>query len=230
MVKRLNFSNGLKKRVINKAKLIIHHGLNPYHLSNDGQSFLSGNSKGQVQIWDIKTGEAVLTGMQHPAAITAIAENKDGSQILTACLDGIVRIWDKTTGEQVGHQFQHDRTMIYVQMIHNNQTLVTAGNNQTILLWDVKSGQQMGSPIHKDKLSWADIDPRESFIVTGGTDGFAKIWNIPTPIDFNQKDLTLWLEAKTGQAMDENGKIRILNLEEWKAAVKQSPEIELLHK
>jgi WD40 repeat protein len=67
--------------------------------SPDGERLLSAGADGAGRVWDLASGEEVLTLEGHSGSVEAAAFGPDGT-IATGGSDGTLRLWDAATGEQ----------------------------------------------------------------------------------------------------------------------------------
>lgn len=56
---------------------------------------------GELQIWDVETGEMLRSLQGHTAAVLDIRVTDDGRRAFTSALDGTVRAWDLTQGTEL---------------------------------------------------------------------------------------------------------------------------------
>ena len=64
----------------------------------DGNHVAFTGGIGTVRIWDVSTGEEVLTLKGHTGAVNSVTFSADGKLIATASVDGTAKIWDAATG------------------------------------------------------------------------------------------------------------------------------------
>ena len=72
-------------------------------LAPDGESLLTGDADGRLQLWSTRTGKALHT-LQLPAGGGALLLSRfspDGKRALSVSADGTVRVWDLQTYTQV---------------------------------------------------------------------------------------------------------------------------------
>lgn len=67
--------------------------------SPDDSRLVSGGVDGTARVWDVATGERLLTLTGHTGPVEDVAYTPDGRRVVTASSDGTVRIWDADTGE-----------------------------------------------------------------------------------------------------------------------------------
>src|SRR5207253_9725097 len=56
--------------------------------------------RGEINIWDLATGQSVLTFPGHPEKVTYLDYSPDGKRLASAGPDG-VKVWDALTGKQL---------------------------------------------------------------------------------------------------------------------------------
>jgi len=68
--------------------------------SPDGSRIVTGDTNGNLTIWDLITGEIIRTLTGHTKRINAVAWNIN-DQIASSSIDGTVRVWDAATGREI---------------------------------------------------------------------------------------------------------------------------------
>ena len=69
--------------------------------SRDGKRLVSGADDQTVKLWDVVTGQEMMTFAGHQGAVTGVAFRLDGMQLATVSQDGTVHLWDATPGDDV---------------------------------------------------------------------------------------------------------------------------------
>ena len=64
--------------------------------SPDGQRLATGGTDRTVKIWDLTTGQEILTLKGHTAMITSLHFVSEGRRLMSADMNGTVRVWDAT--------------------------------------------------------------------------------------------------------------------------------------
>lgn len=69
--------------------------------SPDGRTLLAGCVDSIAKVWDVQTGQELLTLSGHKSEVYGIAFTPDGQRICTGSLDGMIKIWDTKTGQEL---------------------------------------------------------------------------------------------------------------------------------
>ncbi|RPJ24401.1 MAG: hypothetical protein EHM33_17965, partial [Chloroflexi bacterium] len=102
----------------------------------DGKE-LALNSGNEVQIWDFRKGEKLLTLFGHSNQVERVAFSPDGERLVTASLDGTARLWDATTGAELLTLAGHASSVVSVAFSPDGIHLATASNDGTARVWDI---------------------------------------------------------------------------------------------
>lgn len=69
--------------------------------SPDGTRLAIRNIAGPAEVWDVDSGERLLTLEGHTAGVLEVAYSPDGELVATASFDGTARLWDADTADPV---------------------------------------------------------------------------------------------------------------------------------
>ncbi len=64
--------------------------------SLDGQRLATGSTDRTIRIWDLATGQEILTLKGHAGIVWTIRFSPDGRRLISASMDQTVRVWDAT--------------------------------------------------------------------------------------------------------------------------------------
>ncbi|MFO0801071.1 MAG: hypothetical protein U0804_26700 [Gemmataceae bacterium] len=62
----------------------------------DGARVATGSSGGAITVWDVKTGDALVSFDRHEGMVTGLRFSADGTRLLSASADGTALVWDAT--------------------------------------------------------------------------------------------------------------------------------------
>jgi WD40 repeat protein len=119
-------------------------------LASVGGSSLAYPEKtpGEVKLWDVDAGRAVLTPAGHTATVKAVAFSPDGKLLATAGADQQLLLWDAATGAQVRGLPPHDaeQKQLWDVAFSPDGRLVAAADhwNDRALAWEVATGKPKG--------------------------------------------------------------------------------------
>ncbi|THU94407.1 hypothetical protein K435DRAFT_839878 [Dendrothele bispora CBS 962.96] len=104
--------------------------INSINLSCDGKTLVSGDSDGNIKMWDIFRGKEVDISIEgHDKKINSVAFSVDGTRIVSGSDDMTIRLWDTVTGAQVGDPLQgHDNNVRW----HKDCIRVIRQDNKTV--------------------------------------------------------------------------------------------------
>lgn len=108
--------------------------------SPDGQWLASGELGNRIRLWDVASGDELLT-MSLPADpndyIASVAFSPDGKLIAAGSSDGYVTLWNPASGQLLLTFTGHDRAVTGVAFNPNGRWLASGGLDATLRLWPV---------------------------------------------------------------------------------------------
>jgi DNA-binding beta-propeller fold protein YncE len=153
-----------------------------------------GAKSGRVVVWDIVTGERLMTLGEEYDTVLAADLRPDQSQVALGGPSRLVKILSTKTGE-VQHKIKkHTDWVTAVSFSPNGQMLASADRNGGISLWDPDSGQELftlaGHKAAVTALSWrAD----SKILASSSEDGTVKLWEVQ-----EGKQVKSWTAHKAG--------------------------------
>ena len=178
--------NGITKvvNVETKEELLEYRGTNRILLSitfsPDGKSLLAnGSEDNTIGLWDIASGEEVLA-LGARATILSVAISPDGNYFFIGETDSYMTILDIRAGEYIGEVNSITGNAITSISVSSDGTLVATGSYKDATIWDVKTQEAILSLEHPDWVNGVAISPNGKYLVTGGGDFIARIWDIKT--------------------------------------------------
>jgi len=150
--------------------------------SPDGQQLAIVDSNGGMRLWDVQSGQSIMTLRVHDVWTWSIAFSPDGKMLATASDDRTAKLWDATTGECLRTLKGHTHSVLSAIFSPNGEWLATSSDDLTIRLWNLT-----GSGTH-DRV-WTAHDRRVwslSFSADGKTlassseDHTIKLWDVNT--------------------------------------------------
>ncbi len=151
--------------------------LNTLSFSPDGQLLASG----QV-IWNVSTSETVQTLFEHLAEPGHVAFSPDGSKVVVVT-SGRIRVWEVASGGEV-LSFNAPSESLYLFSISYSPDgkwlAASSAANGKVYFWSAETGELAFVLEQHNEHDVHDIafTPDSRFLATGGTDRYARIWNV----------------------------------------------------
>lgn len=107
--------------------------------ARNGRHIASGSGDRTVRVWDIESGQNVLT-LSIEDGVTTVAISPDGKLVAAGSLDKSVRVWDAHTGylmERLEGSEGHKDSVYSVAFSPNGRDLVSGSLDKTIKMWEL---------------------------------------------------------------------------------------------
>lgn len=153
-----------------------------------------GAQSGRVLVWDVVTGERLMTLGDEYDAVLAADIRSDQSQVALGGPGRVVKIWSTKSGELL-HKFKkHTDWVTAVSFSPNGQILATADRNGGIVLWDPDSaGELFTLAGHKAAVTALSWRPDSKVLASSSEDGTVKLWELQ-----EGKQVKSWTAHKPG--------------------------------
>ena len=158
--------------------------------SPDGRWLVSGTRDGEIQMWDVATGEALVafadpTERENLGSISALAFSPDRA-LLAAGTRGHIHLWEVDTANKLfSVNAEHTRggrpsnsSAAPLVFSPDGTVLVNGLNIGTIQVWDVTTGDQIAAlDEHTQGLETLKFSPDGETLVSTSMDGTILLWD-----------------------------------------------------
>jgi WD40 repeat protein len=132
---------------------------------------------GHIHIWDVATGEELLTLKGHEGQVWSVSYSPDGRRLASAGLDQTVRIWDAVTGQELLTLKGHEGQVWSVSYSPDGRRLASVGQDQTVRVWDAVTGQGL---LTLKEVLYVSYSPDGRRLASAGLDQTVRIWDAVT--------------------------------------------------
>jgi WD40 repeat protein len=151
--------------------------------SRSGKILLAGGGfaakSGRVVVWDVVTGQPLMTLGDDYDAVLATDIRSDQSQVALGGPSRIVKIWSTKSGELQYKIKKHTDWVTAVAFSPNGQLLATADRNGGISVWDPDNAQELFTLAgHKSAVTAVSWRSDSKLLASSSEDGTVKLWEM----------------------------------------------------
>lgn len=178
---------------LGKAPVTFQHAapVNAVMFNADGTLLVSAGNDGRAFVWSHRDRQqvAVLSRLEHHAALFAVAFSPDSSLLATAGLARMVSFW--LWPEKLGQEAEkpllesalfaplpHAGTVLDIAFHPQQHQLVTACRDGTAQLWDIDSATRISIFQHTAPVNAVAIDPSGKTLATASADHTVGLWDL----------------------------------------------------
>ncbi len=148
-------------------------------LSPDGNFLATGDTHPEVRLWQMPTGQHLLTLLGHKGSIWSLAFSPDGKILASSSFDETIKLWDPHTGECL-RTFRHSEVG-GIRFSPCGQIVVVSGHDSKIQLWNVNTGECFRTLHgHTGGIANATYSPNGQILASCSSDATICLWDVKT--------------------------------------------------
>ena len=144
-----------------------------------------------VVIRSARSGRELLRIHPHNEGFLGVAFSPDSRRLVTAGSQKAAKVWDVETGQLLLRLRGHRRQLRSVVYSNDGRRIATGSFDNTAKVWDAHTGDELLTlpmdPVRgyalmglSDSVRWVEFDAKAERLLTGSTDGKARVWNLVT--------------------------------------------------
>ena len=137
-----------------------------------------GANKGLAAVWDITTGERIMTAGDELDVALAADISSDQKWIALGGPDRLVKFYSTATGEQLYKRKKHTDWVTTAEFNPTSTYLATGDRSGGLVVWEADSGEELQVLVgHKGaitSLSWRSAE----VLISSSEDGTVKTWDV----------------------------------------------------
>jgi WD40 repeat protein len=152
--------------------------VNAASFSFDGARIVTASKDGIARIWDAKSGQILQELKGHRDAVVSAKFTRDGGHVVTSSFDNTARVWEIGSGRVLAELKGTDNEPVHeVALSPDGKRIVTPSTNA--IIWDFATGVPLaGLKGHAHDISSASYSADGRYVITGSSDGSARIWDV----------------------------------------------------
>jgi len=152
-------------------------------ISPDGQLLASGGYDKTIRLWNLCTGEEILTLLGHSQPVRSVAFSPDGNLLASASDDGTIRLWKLGTTHEGVYGYSvlcgHTQAVKAIAFSPTGTVIASASWDKTVKLWDCQTGKELltltGHKLHVTAIAFsADGD----WLASSSADRTIRLWQV----------------------------------------------------
>ncbi len=127
-------------------------------------------------LWEVASGDQVLTLRGHTAKLYTAEFSDDGKRILTTSWDNTARVWDAETGRQLSVMREDTSDWDWAILSPDGASVLFDASNSSLKLLDAVSGREIRR-FDTENSQAAAFSPDGVRLAVGLDDGSVQVWN-----------------------------------------------------
>jgi len=149
--------------------------------SPDGRFVVTGDSNGEICLWQVAAQTKLLTYKGHTNWVVSLAFSSDGKNLVSSSTDFTVKLWDVSTGQCLKTLQEHVNGVWSVVFSPDNCMLASGSDDSTVRLWNVSTGQVLKTlSKHTSWVRAVAFSPDGKILASGSDDSTVRLWDVST--------------------------------------------------
>ncbi len=155
--------------------------VNLVEFSPDGTRLLSCARDWTAIVWEVATGQRLVTLQGHKENVGHACFSPDGKRVATFSDDKTAKVWDAGTGTELMTLAGHTNNVTFGEYNPQQTRIVTASTDNTLKVWDAETGTELHTLAgHTDSVIKTEFASDGRRLLSGAEDGDVRLWDVET--------------------------------------------------
>jgi len=148
-------------------------------LNAENNLVLSGSEDTTVKLWDLTSGEVLLTLTGHTDAVQTVTFAPDVRSAISGSNDSSIIVWNLNPKKVVKTLAGHSAPVHSVVVSANGKFILSGSADKTVVLWDFKTGKKLKTlKAHEGAVAAVAISADGSVAASGSFDKIIVVWDL----------------------------------------------------
>ncbi|MBD2680571.1 MULTISPECIES: NB-ARC domain-containing protein [Nostoc] len=153
-------------------------GIHSVAFSPDGKLLATGDTNGEIRLYQVADGKQLLTVKGHTGFIWPVAFSPDGHIFASGGDDQKVKLWDTNTGQCLANLEGHSGGIWSIAFSPDSHLLASSSEDHTVKLWDTSSEQCLKTLRgHNNRVTSVAFSTQGTMLASGSDDQTVKLWD-----------------------------------------------------
>lgn len=156
---------------------------NVYGYQIDNSKILSVDSDVTVVMWDVYTGNNILSGEVCKSAIRTMILSTNAEKVAIGCDEGTIKVLDTQNLNELMSVSQDENTddltfnpVFAMGFNADASRLITGGSDGTAIVWDIETQTELARMPHEGSIQQVAFNPVENWVISWGRETMITAW------------------------------------------------------
>ncbi len=157
--------------------------------SPNNRQLAVGYEDGVVRLFDLNSGECLVTFSGHKSAVTCLAFDTDGMRLVSGAKDTNIIIWDTVSEAGLYRLSGHKGPITKCCFLEQHNILVSSSLDTLVKFWDLDTQHCFKTLVgHRSEVWDMVVMKNDRYLVTGCGDSELRVWKLRFPDSEEEED------------------------------------------
>jgi signal transduction histidine kinase/ActR/RegA family two-component response regulator len=145
-----------------------------------GDVLATGDDNGDVHLWRVADGQALLTFSGHAGQVVSVSFSANGQTLVSRGEDQTVKFWQVDSGQCFRTLQRYTSQILSVCLDADPPMLISWGTDRTIRLWNLDTGQSLAKLQGEGHQVQVALNTNGETLATAGAEETVTLWDART--------------------------------------------------